>query len=292
MDRPYQVVVKPVGRTPYGLIGWRYEDDAYRPMEISFVAQIMQHWFGPHPPGIRPPAWDRYPDNYTYFDIETSGGNTSLDVITEVGWAVVRKRRVVDCDGVLLNWYGHPLVDWNWLCHRLSGLTEHMAKRGRVCTITPQRLLDEGVPPDDALDGFYQLLLEARQRGELLVGHNAASFDRRICDAAWLRFRHGLQFPWGENAIFDTGLVEKASQQNRLPWIGDSLDKWSQRAAAPPWNVKWSLDEHCVPKYRLAQRYDMRQVQAHAAGGDCVTGHYLFETMRDIGEGVYKDVPL
>lgn len=264
-----------------------YRDSEFYFMEVGNVGHIMRHWFGPHLAGVRPPVWQAYPEHYMVVDVETTGPRFPLDVIVEFGWCIVQNRQAVDCGGAVLNWYGHPFVDWNFVCDRMAKAAYHMANRGRTYHFTPERLQREGIAPAVAMGQIYDLILDGLLRGDMFVGHNAWSFDRKMIDANMYRFREGSKLPWHPNSIFDTGLTEKASQTNRLPWPEDNLDSWSRRVAGPPFKSMWSLDEHCIPKYRLKERYGQTAGPAHTGAGDCLMNHYLFETFRDIGEGRY-----
>lgn len=262
-------------------------------VEMHNLAAIMRHWFGPFPPGMPPNLWDRYPDNYLFIDVESTGKEFGADLITEVGWAVVRNRRVTDYGGQLLNWRDYLLPsDWEWVCQRQLSCNIAMAEKGRRWHITPDRLVAEGVDPFEALNTYADIISDSISHGELIIGHNAWFFDRQMIDSNLHRFCSGRKVPWHANAIFDTGLVERASQMDRLPWQGDTLDKWQRRAAAYPYNTRWNLDEHCVQKYQLDRRFQLDLSRLHQAGFDCVVGHLLFETFRDIGEGRYYDPAL
>lgn len=259
-------------------------------VEMRNLEVIMRHWFGPFQPGVPPNLWAAYPDNYLFIDVETTGKEFGMDLITEVGWAIVRNRQVVDHGGQLLNWQQYLVPEhWAWLCERLTSCNIAMAEKGRRWHITPERLVAEGVDPWQALQQYADIIHDSVAHNELVVGHNAWFFDRQMIDSNLHRFCEGRTLPWHANAIFDTGLVERASQMDRLPWPGDTLDKWQRRAAAYPFNTKWNLDEHCVQKYQLDRRHHLDLSQLHQAGFDCIVGHLLFETYRAIGEGRYID---
>lgn len=264
---------------------YQYRDTEYRPMELDFIAQTMRYWFGGS--GVASAMWPTFPESYLVVDVETSGFDPALDVLVDVGWCLVRNRQIVDRGGTVLNWYQHPIINWQWLCSRLDNCRANMAKKGKVYQYSGERLFT-GEPADTVLNDFAGLLADVLTRGQLIVGHNAWFFERRLIDASLHKFL-GRRLPWHENAIFDTGLIEKASQQNRMPWAGDTLSSWYKRCQAPPLNVKWSLDEHCVPKYRLERRYGFDLSKLHTAEEDAVVSHYLFETYRDIAEGTYQD---
>lgn len=262
-----------------------YVDQGYRMMEIQIISQIMRHWFGPAPAGVQTP-WQGYPDRHIVFDTETSGIDVVLDLILEFGWAFAESRKITDTAGVIINWKGHPNVDWEDLCARMDRCKLSMEAKGRTCHFTPQRLLDEGIPHEIAIPQIHGLILDA-MRG-LTVGHNFWSFDRKMLDAFRIRFVDGERYAWHDNAIFDTGMAERAAQLNRVPWSNDTMASWHERASKPPYKgVRWALDDWMVPKYNLAQRYGLDTGLAHTAGADCCTTHAAFDTFRLIGEGTY-----
>jgi DNA polymerase III alpha subunit (gram-positive type) len=251
---------------------------------MTNVAKIMQYWFCSSDLGVAA-TFPGYPDNYLFIDVETTGVEFGVDLITEVGWAVVRNRQVMDFGGQLLNWGSYLPADmWAFYLARLTAANASMQDKGRPIHITPERLANEGQHPVLALNLYADLLTDTLQSNELLLGHNACFFDQQIIEANLHRFCNGRSVPWHVNSIFDTGLVERAAQLDRLPWLGDTLYTWQARAAAYPYFTKWSLETHCVPKYRLAERYNLDLSRLHQAGYDCAVGCCLFETFRQIGE--------
>lgn len=255
--------------------------------EITTTAQIMRHWFGPHPVGAAP-LWNSYPDDYLVFDTETTGVDPVLDLIVEYGWHITRGRKSRDNDSVLINWVGHYGITYEWLKARMDAVRAKMAERGLNYRFTPEMLMEHGVPAPEAVENIYQFFMEALDRGELLVGHNIISYDRKMLDAMFSRFRSGSYIQWPDNCMMDTGLIEKASRTNRIPWLNDTIYEWARRVAAPPFNVRWSLDGVCIPKYKLDSRYSLQPGLNHTAAFDCLATHCLFDTYRDIGEGVYQ----
>ncbi len=254
--------------------------------ELAVTAQIMRHWFGPHPAGACP-LWNSYPDDYIVFDTETTGIDPTLDLIVEYGWHITRGRQSRDNDSVLINWIGHYGITEEWLAARMEAVRAKMAERGLNYRFTVDMLKERGIPAPEAVENIFGFFNDALERGELLVGHNIITYDRKMLDALFARFHGGRSIQWPHNCMVDTGLVEKASRQNRVPWANDTIFEWARRVASPPFNVKWSLDGICIPKYRLAERYQLQQGLNHTAAFDCLATHCLFDTYRDIGEGKF-----
>jgi DNA polymerase III epsilon subunit-like protein len=265
-----------------------YQRSEFTMSELHVTAQIMRHWFGPHAAGVTPPKWNSYPDDYFVADTETTGVKPAEDLILEFGWHMTRGRKTADNASILINWIGHFGITYEFIKERTDRLRQIMAEKGANYRYTPEMLIEHGMPAPEAIEQIYGIFMETLDRGEMIVGHNIIGYDRAMFDAMFNRFFDGKVIPWPADAMFDTGLVEKASRQNRVPWEGDTIHAWARRAAAPPWNVKWSLDAVCIPKYRLADRFGLQPDLAHTAAFDCLVTHKLFETYREIGEGVYQ----
>jgi len=224
-----------------------------------------------------------FPENYFIFDLETCGFSPRKDLIVEVGWAVVRDRQIVNCEGMLLDWTRMPWVDQHWLRNQLLRVERAYTEKGRAWNIPYERLADEGVEPLEGLAVMGQLLHESVLDDEWIVGHNAWGFDRRMIDGATSRFLK-LKIPWKPGAIFDTGLMEKAAQLHRPQQPGESRDEWYGRVSANRASIQWNLDGHCVQKYKLVERFNLDLSEMHQAGFDCIFTHCLFETFRQIAE--------
>jgi DNA polymerase III epsilon subunit-like protein len=224
-----------------------------------------------------------YPGDYFVFDLETTGVNPHQDLIVEVGWAVVRRRQVVNWDGLLLDWTRCRGVDQDWLRESLARLAQIYAEKGRTWHIPYERLAAEGVDPGEGLSVMLQLLSDSLLAGEWIVGHNARNFDRRMIDAHAERF-FNTTLPWECALIFDTGIIEKAAQLGSAQREGESHDRWLGRISNTRTSIQWNLDGHCAQKYHLAERFNLDVSQAHRAGYDCLLTYCLMETYRAIAE--------
>lgn len=226
------------------------------------------------------------PDSYFVFDVETVGGfDFHKALITEIGWGVVVDRQMANSEGLILDWTRHPGIDQAWLRNAVDETRRAMEEKGREFHFSYERLRDEGVPPLEALHTYSTLLYEYITRDELIVAHNGWRFDRGMVNGHMWRFFHGYKLPWRANSIFDTGLCEKAMQMNRPPYRDETLDEWFKRInAARIRGITWNLDQHCMTKYRLAERYHLDTSQSHQAGFDCLVTHYLMETFRSLME--------
>lgn len=250
---------------------------------------MLSHFFAESQDGVKTAGHviGPLPDAYTVIDTETTGFNRAQDLIVEVGWAVVRDRQMQSCGNAALDWTKFGGVDQGWLREKLRKTKYHVENdkdgnpTGRNYRFTYDYLAANGGDPLAGLAEYHGLLDECMRRGELIVAHNGWFFDREMLDNNFRRWLQVRDLPWGVNSVFDTGLVEKASQMgNRgVPWPTDNLTAYYQRLRQPR-AIKWALDVHCVPKYGIAERYGLDMSQAHTSAFDCVITHYLFEHWR------------
>lgn len=242
----------------------------------ALLQRILRHWF--YSDGAQ-----GLPENYTCFDLETTGFSPQEDLILEIGWAIVRNRQIVDCNSAVLNWYDCPDIDPQWLTARLQRTAEQSARNGVVYHFTPERLHAEGGPPIPVLQKGVELLQSIMAAGESLVGQSVFTFDRRMLDAAKVRFLDRDPVAWLVGGIIDVGLLEKAGQlEDKLPWPGEGYEEWLRRCQGGG-RVKWSMFNHIIPKYDLANRFQLNLERAHRAADDCRCVWATAETFREIG---------
>lgn len=262
-----------------------YEGDLVA--ELKFIGNLMDHTFFPEA-GLFGGQRRRFclPHNYIVFDIETSGFSPQEDVIVEFGWAIVQDHQATDYGGVMLDWSQFDPDNANfheWLRWRLAKTAADCAKQGRHYHFTYDRLKAEGVHPLAAVRDFSELLKAFLSTNAYLVGHGAWKFDRVRIDNITEQFL-GYKLPWDNSPLFDTGLVEKACQLNKVPCDSETLNEWYQRVNGQWSKKKWNLDGHCASKYNLAERFNLDLRYSHTAGFDCLLTHSLAETYRQIGE--------
>jgi hypothetical protein len=151
--------------------------------------------------------------------------------------------------------------------------------------------LAEGVEPREALSMYADLLTAARQEGMFFLAHNH-SFDKAHLEGSFQHWaRHPFRFdnPW---EVLDTGAIEKASQVNMVPWVGEAPAAWAARVSNQRLaGVYWSLDKACMKRYGLDLRYKLDQSEAHNAGHDCWLTHLLFEEYKSIHAGMFEAPP-
>lgn len=249
---------------------------------------IVNHW--------KPAFTQRYghvfPESYLCIDLEYTGFNVDKDVIWEIGHVLVENRQVVDQLSIVLDWTDHPIVTRGWMRGAIERHQQSMANVGNQTRLSWGFLRQEGVKPERALEFYYRLLRTARSRGLALVGHNAYSTDERMLRA---HFEGFLQRPFrlGDNALFDTGALEKASlavELNRpapngkpawwLPRADDTLRSYFSRVCRyPAKGVKWNLGD-AIRRHGLDERYALDLEQCHQAQFDAYLSHLLMEHYR------------
>lgn len=257
----------------------RYVESGQRFLEMHKLAQLMRHWFA-----------TGYPETYVSVDTETTGFSLERDIILEVGWTIVRNRVPVTTGHVLINWFESPHIDPCWLIDRMAWTRAKMNEKGQQYPYDAMMLQREGARPQECMELLVGVLNDAAKT--CAVGNNLWGFDTPRLDKLRHQCHDGLAFEWNADSLIDIGIFEKAAQQDRMPWPGNTRAEWYKRAASPPFTgAKWSLD-YIIKKYRLDQRYGLDAMQLHRSGYDSYAVACALETFRDIGDGVYQDLPL
>lgn len=231
-----------------------------------------------------------YPDNYMTIDLETSGLSPETCYVCAIGHTVVRDRKPVETFETYLNWTTMPEVDQDTLKRQLQQVQEAMFKQGKPFHHTYERLAHDGQPPRDALNYYLDLIEKAELTNEPVIMHNGWRFDVEFLQAHWHNWLQ-ISYLFGDNHVFDTGIMEKGSQMaddaRTHVTPEDTLKTWSLRVGGiKAKGVKWALDAHCDEKYQLFARAGIDPEQSHRAGSDSQLLHLLFETQRSFGEPV------
>ena len=262
---------------------------------------------------IMRPFFRNFPNDYVVVDVETTGirfykgvGDffPNADLITQVGWCVVKDSRAINQGSFMLNWLELPQIKRDDMAARLLHTKQMVEMRdgqptGKKYHMTLERMESEGVNPLISLKTFKQDVIDsARENQMFLVAHNGYHFDVRMIEQHcnyWLNEKVNF----GPNEIFDTGMVEKGSQSSSVPWIGDTVKDWSYRTYRIRLkNVRWALDKSCVARYRLDERHYLPKDiqgkidQAHDAGFDSYLTHLLFEEYKEITAGRRPEPPI
>ena len=233
------------------------------------------------------------PESYFTFDLESSGFSRDKDFILEWGHCVVRDRKVEDRASFLVNWYDAPdSVPAAYLDRQLERIAQDMRVDGRTWRITPELLKTKGVAPSKFVPWLFDYLTEVKEQGLLFVSHNGINFDIPMI-LSHFKNDLGENFDFGQDQVFDTGAVEKASQMSdeikAMPQRGESMHAYFRRIAyCKAAGVQWNLDQHCMEKYRLVEKYNVDPSKSHTAGEDSYALYGLMEEFRALAEAAEK----
>ena len=272
-------------------------------LELEMLKQTMNSVLGIMKVG----KFRNFPNDYLVIDVETTGvrfhkdGRNARhwdgDFITELGYCYVKDGVSTGHETLVLNWASVPKVNRQALNERMETTRRQMEFKdgkptGRTYHMSLKRMEEEGADPIEVLQSFAEILQFARESGNFFVAHNGYHFDGTMFENHfdyWCK----SDFKFGDNEMFDTGMVEKGSRSAMVPWLNDSVRSWSNRTYAV-WlkGVHWALDRACVPRYNLAELYNLDMSQAHGAGFDCYVTHCLFEEFKKIACGDRVEPPI
>ena len=286
-----------------------FSEEAPQRWEANMITTTVNSLFN-----IMKPHFRNFPDDYIVIDVETTGikfykGDMPTffpdsDLITQLGCCMVKGGKAVYQNALILDWTQNPAIDVDQLKQRLTETKQHVELKDGVPTgkkyhMTLELMQQRGKEPLETLRLFKHNVFDmARNEGMFFVAHNGYSFDARMIENHyWYWLEEHIGF--GPNEIFDTGMVEKGSQANSVPWMGDTIRDWSYRTYKTRLkDIKWSLDKACAARYKLADRHFLgvdlegRLAEAHDAGFDCFVNHLLFEEYKEIAAGRRPEPPI
>jgi hypothetical protein len=266
---------------------------------VNRLLEIMTPVYGPN-----------FPNDRLVIDVETTGvrfhnfqeavkrgwKHFDGDLITELGFCHVKENEVKSTETLVLDWTMVPSINKQALANRMAETKRHMEidqfgqPTGKSYKMSMERMQDEGADPVEVLSLFHETLEDARTKKHFIIAHNGYAFDSRMFEDHF-QFWCKKMFRFGDNEIFDTGMVIKASQSNQVPWTTDTSRSWSARTYAQRLKgIKWSLDRYAVPLFGLAEKYNLNMDEAHGAGFDCYVSDCLFREMLAIAKGERADM--
>jgi DNA polymerase III epsilon subunit-like protein len=244
--------------------------------EETMIEDIIKRW--------RKELGSELPTDYFCFDLETTGFDRNDDLIVEIGHCRVVDRSSKYYESQVLDWTQSEYVDTDWLEYKLLSCKESMAKTGREYHMTIDRMKEEGEKPEKVFTDYIDLLQGARKLGQMFVGHNMAKFDSPFFTTAakeWL----GEEFVFQRGEILDTAVIEKAAQAELPQLPNEKMDDYFTRVMKTPCpGVRYNLDDHCVKKYDLLEKYYLDMSEAHTAGFDAMLCHLLLEEFRAVAK--------
>ena len=224
------------------------------------------------------PVW---PSDYIVVDTETSGLDSTSDLILQFGCVVVRQGAIVHSSRAFLDWVRHGHVTEDNLRNKMAGVAAKMAERGTTYRLDCDTVLREGQDPLVFAPALATMLRDGLANGLALVGHNMCTFDLPLISRMVKQITcEPLLIPAA--AVWDTGMLEKARQIGNMPSAYDNQVQWFQRVNGIRSKVKWRLDGHCADQYDLWARSGLDPTAAHDALSDCILTHHLFQCLREL----------
>jgi len=205
----------------------------------------------------------KLPESYLVFDTETSGVNPTKDKILQYGFGVVKEGQLVDHFSILVNRPGLKIAPGAVAVHGIS----------------EEKMAAEGMDAEAAFNEVLSTFQAYRCAEQMFVGHNMIAFDAELFEN---ESRHwGKEFRFGENEIFDTGMVVKAAQLGMYFDQRDSIRSWARKVSeVRARGVYWSLDRHCFSAFKLS-KFGLDKEAAHDAGEDCQLTHFLVKRFKE-----------
>jgi len=228
--------------------------------------------------------WRPLPTTGLLIDFETSGFETSADVVLQVHVGTMVNRQIVHSETVLLNWVGAGLLEGEWLKNRINNTAAHMLFGGSEFKIDYYDLLHKGVHPVEYLTSLYHRISQHVLAGGWVIGHNYMDFDHRFLVEHLANFCRIYDFNW-VGRIFDTGGFEVARQLGIMPEPGETVTNWLWRCRCARSRTKWSLHKHCADLFQLWQRSGVNPTAAHDAGADGLLLFHLLEAYWELLNG-------
>lgn len=223
------------------------------------------------------------PENVLIVDLETTGLSPHEDLILQIGYCEIKDGQIVANQGIVLDWTRHAAMDQDWLCRRMQDTGNRIRSQGKEYPWTMEVLSKGSLP----LYTLADCLTRLEKRDSISIGgHNIINFDIPFLSAHFHRFLN-RSFIFPENAVFDTGAIEKAHQLDMSPRKGESMVDFEHRVVSlKAKGILWSLDRHCLPKYNLVKRYNLDVSQQHTAGFDARCCALLLNEFRTLSNPI------
>ncbi len=183
-----------------------------------------------------------------------------------------------------LDWTKQPEMDQGAFAAALESTQRAMERQDKNFVHTYDWLQRNGDKPIPILQRYLELLEDAEQRNCRIVSHNGWRFDAKFLQIA---FRDWLSvgWEWDPDALYDSGVAEKASQlpdtDNPLPQPHESMQDWALRVGGlRRRGIYWALDRYCEPKYGLLEKAAFDSSRLHESVYDAALLHYLYQEHR------------
>jgi oligoribonuclease (3'-5' exoribonuclease) len=217
-------------------------------------------------------------------DLEYTGFNVQKALIMEFGHTLVQDGELVETFSVVLDWRGHPVVPTDYVATMLRRVEADMGEAWQLTWPVMER---EGVPANEVLDTYFDLINNWQEKGLPIVMHNGVNRDSEMLEANFMFYR-SKPFQFRPNALIDTGAIVKASRALEqgtdpyaskwmLPKAEDTLLEYFRRVTSyPAKGVKWNMAD-AIQWLGLDKRFNLDLTKCHRAGYDSYLGHLLME---------------
>jgi hypothetical protein len=227
----------------------------------------------------------RFPAAFVAMDAETTAEGQYGRLPVQLALVEVEDGKVKDTFEIFLNWGVGTDIPPQAFHSELNKINFIMAAKGDTFPITYDMICQRGVPAIAGLKQFIGKLLQYINARTPIIGHNIHGFDARMLDAITERYLMGWLAPWKETLVLDTGLFEKALNDDLFCYTGEPLDSWQRRVANVRSSTKWNL-KGCITKYGLQEK--MAGQPAHNAVADSMAVIHLTDVFNQILAGTYS----
>lgn len=192
------------------------------------------------------------PNSYAIYDFETTGYDTDIVDVIEIGVMIVRDSIVTDKKSWLIK-IANPLPD------RIIELTG----------ITDQMLQEEGVDEALAFQEFTEMV-----KGLPLMGHNIMRYDNLILRRFAEKHRLRIHLEYGMRLCIDTAGMFKAKAMGLEMASKETLQDYWMRALNAFSKVKFNLS-----LAHASLGFDQQFIVAHRAMADVAMVYDIFQKM-------------
>lgn len=207
-------------------------------------------------------AFGSLPVDYCCFDIETIPVGSSLHIVRQIGYCVVRNKKVYKRHSDRLAWEECLNKDKS---EQYTALAKKIDSR--------KWHLDEGKDPKEVLLNFNNVV----KSNPVLVSYNGWAFDVPILEKEYKSF--DLILGIKDSQMIDAGAIVKSSQTGVFPRRGDTYKSFTERSIHKgDRKTKWSLHNFWVAN---VQPFIKESEEFHDAKTDSYLTHLVIEWFRN-----------
>lgn len=214
------------------------------------------------------------PRDFLVVDIETLGFQPEHDKVVQLGLCFVRDLKP-----------HHEFFQDDYLTLTLRWPADcFIGKEGAIGVhgIDANKSREEGVDPVEAFSLLADMTTYARANRMLLCGHNLYSFDLPFLQTAANQLDVPLVFDGC--GLLDTALLVKTMRMGIEAQAGERpLDFWKRaRNLYCPKGMRYNLDNYCMSRFSLSEKYGVSSDQAHDAGYDCFLTYLVVKELSEL----------